>query len=38
MMETTITPLTTFADRRHAVVAIRERLAKEARGDVGAAR
>lgn len=38
MMETTITPLTTFADRRHAVLAIGERLAKREPGGVGAAR
>jgi hypothetical protein len=29
MMETTITPLTTFGDRRQAVLAIRDRLAKQ---------
>lgn len=35
MMETTVTPLTTFADRRQAALAIRERLAKgERQGNV----
>lgn len=36
MMETTITPLTTFENRRQAVLAIRERLATSVRN--GAAR
>jgi muconolactone delta-isomerase len=31
LMETTITPLTTFSDRRQAVLAIRERLATQTR-------
>jgi len=31
MMETTITPLTMFNDRRQAVLAIRERLATQVR-------
>jgi muconolactone delta-isomerase len=38
MMETTITALTTFADRRQAVLAIHERLAKAAHEGAGAAR
>jgi hypothetical protein len=37
-METTITPLTMFDDRRQAVLAIRERLAKQAREGAGAMR
>jgi muconolactone delta-isomerase len=37
MMETAITPLTTFADRRQTVLAIRERLASGAR-EIGAKR
>lgn len=31
LMETTVTPLTTFADRRQAVLAMRERLRKAGR-------
>lgn len=31
LMETAVTPLTTFADRRQAVLAVRERLAKAER-------
>jgi hypothetical protein len=38
MMETTVTALTTFADRRRAVLAIHERLAKAAPEGTGAAR
>jgi muconolactone delta-isomerase len=38
MMETTITPLTTFGHRRRAVLAIRERLAKRVSEDAGALR
>lgn len=38
LMETTVTPLTTFADRRHAVLGMRERLAKAAREGAGAVR
>ena len=38
MMETTVTALTTFADRRLAVRAMHERLAKAAHGGAGAAR
>lgn len=38
LMETTITPLTMFNDRRQAVLAIRERLATRLREDAGAMR
>lgn len=38
LMETTVTPLTTFANRRRAVLAMRERLAEAAREGAGAAR
>ncbi len=38
LMETTITPLTKFDDRRQAVLAIRERLAAQAREGAGAMR
>lgn len=38
MMETTITPLTTFGHRRQAVLAIREQLAKRVSEDAGAVR
>jgi hypothetical protein len=37
-METTITPLTMFNDRRKAVLAIRERLAAQGRESAGAMR
>jgi muconolactone delta-isomerase len=38
LMETTVTPLTTFTDRRQAVLAMRERLAKATREGAGAVR
>lgn len=38
LMETTITPLTTFNDRRQAVLTIRKRLAAQAREGAGAIR